>query len=98
MSIAEDLRRDADDALNGGGMYYSGEYLSDITKKVEAIVAENEKLRELVTEQRRLAQMRLTNAVNAYWAGSKTPEQFDALMKVTARVNRLSEELGIEVD
>jgi hypothetical protein len=55
--------------------------------------AETEKLRELVNEQRRLA-----DAIHAYWAGGKTPEQFDALMKATARVNRLSKELGIEVD
>ena len=48
MSIADDLRRDADAALKEAGMYYSGEYLSGIADSVEAIVAENERLREAV--------------------------------------------------
>lgn len=48
MSIADDLRRDADAALKEAGMYYSGEYLSGIADSVEAIVAENAKLRDAV--------------------------------------------------
>ena len=50
MSIAEDLRRDADDALSDGGMYYSGEYLSGIAERVEEVEAKNEKLCEMCSD------------------------------------------------
>lgn len=48
MTIVDELRREAEDALKETGMYYDVKYLSSIAKKVEAIVAENDKLRELV--------------------------------------------------
>ena len=47
MTCAELLRSDAKAAINGGGMYYSGEYLSRIAAVVEGLEAENEMLREL---------------------------------------------------
>ncbi len=66
--------------------------------KVDDLTDENAKLRELVIEQRKLAKMRVDDAVRVYLLGGSTSEQFDALMKATARMNRLSNELGIEVD
>lgn len=52
MSIADELRRDAEAALKEDGMYYSGEYLDGIAKRVEEVEAENAKLRELVETMR----------------------------------------------
>ena len=64
-----------------------------LERENEKLKRENEKMRELVIEYRRLA-----DAIHTYWADGMNQEQFEALMKVTARVNRLSEELGIEAD
>ena len=66
--------------------------LTDLARHVCELEDENAKLRELAVEQRRLA-----DAIHAYWADGMNPEQFDALLRVTSRVNRLSDELGIEV-
>lgn len=46
MNIANKLRLHADDAIKQGGMYYSGDYLSDIADSVKAVVDENDRLRE----------------------------------------------------
>lgn len=62
---------------------------------IRELEAENAKLRELVVEQRKLAQMRLAGTISTYWAGGM-PGQYDALMMTTAKVNRLSKELRIE--
>ena len=64
-----------------------------LERENEKLKADNAKLRELAFEQRRLA-----DAIHAYWADGLNQEQFDALMRVTARVNRLSKELEIEVE
>lgn len=50
MSIADELRRDAEAALKEDGMYYSGEYLDGIAKRVEEVEAENAKLCEIIGE------------------------------------------------
>jgi hypothetical protein len=50
MSIADELRRDAEAALKEYGMFYSGEYLRGIAKRVEEVEAENAKLRELIID------------------------------------------------
>ena len=49
MTHAELLRNHADLATREGGMYYSGEYLSQIAKTAESLEAENAKLRELTS-------------------------------------------------
>ena len=82
MTCAELLRGDAKAAINGGGMYYSGEYLSKIAAAVEGLEAENTKLRELV----RIMHSELVSCEdNGYICGG---HKFDK------RVN----ELGIDVD
>lgn len=48
MTHAELLRNDADLATREDGMYYSGEYLSQIAATAESLELENAKLRELV--------------------------------------------------
>lgn len=50
MSIADELRRDAEAALKEDGMYYSGEYLSGIAEKVETLADEHARLRSLLQE------------------------------------------------
>lgn len=83
MSIADELRRDADAALKEDGMYYSGEYLDGIAKRVEEVEAENAKLREqgarlfdktleLATENAKLRELvrdfaLLTDDVVSHW-------------------------------
>ena len=53
---------------------------------------ENAKLLELAHEQNRL-----TRAVHRYWSCGETFEQFEDLIRATAKVQRLFAELGIEV-
>lgn len=48
MSIADELRRDAEAALKEDGMYYSGKHLSGIAKKVETLADEHARLRSLL--------------------------------------------------
>lgn len=49
MTHAELLRKHADEALREGGMYYSGEYLSNMADVAESLERENAELRELAT-------------------------------------------------
>jgi len=60
---------------------------------IRELEAENAKLRELVT-----AQKLLVDAVHTYWADGMNQEQFNMLMRLTARVDRLCDEIGIGVD
>lgn len=48
MTVAEELRKDADLAIKEGGMYYSGEYLDAIARRAESEQAEKAMLRKLV--------------------------------------------------
>lgn len=47
MTIAEELRQDAELALKDGGMYYSGEYLSGMASRAEK---ENAELRDVCAD------------------------------------------------
>lgn len=94
MSIADELRRDADAALNEGGMYYSGEYLDGIAKRVEEVEAENAKLRELLFSacmHMATRQMVIANSSDQWGCGRCCLEQLDGLRDATR-------ELGIEVE
>jgi len=71
---------------------YIGQYDPTDAFVIE-VKAKNAKLCELVT-----AQKLLVDAVHAYWAGGMNQEQFNVLMKITARVDRLCDEIGIGVD
>jgi hypothetical protein len=98
----ERVKNDAIDKLSLSGsitlataamdMRDAADTIAQLRNTCNDLQRENAKLRELVIEQKRLA-----DAIHAYWAGGKAPEQFDALMRVTARVDCLSKELGIEV-
>ena len=86
MTVAEELRKDADLAIKEGGMYYSGEYLDAIARRAEAEQAENAKLRELVRDALRPKYDDTLRMPPAKW------REYDA------DVLRRARELGIEVD
>ena len=48
MTLAEELQRDADDAKDGGGMYYSGQYLQGYADRAHYLEAYDAMLRELI--------------------------------------------------
>lgn len=50
MTHAELLRKHANLALKEGGMYYSGEYLSNMAEVAESLESENAKLRKLALD------------------------------------------------
>jgi hypothetical protein len=62
MNIANRLRLHADDAIKHGGMYYSGDYLSDIADDVKAVTDENAKLRE--TCERLIQTVRVAESIS----------------------------------
>lgn len=98
MSIADELRRDAEAALKEDGMYYSGEYLDGIAKKVEEVEAENAKLREFVRMMHGLLLEKCEGPHDQYHGKpceSCAEAGTDDCPKVISRQLR---ELGIEVE
>lgn len=99
MSIADELRRDAEAALKEAGMYYSGEYLDGIAKRVEEVEAENAKLREqgarLFDKTLELAteNAKLRGLIRTVWLAG----DFRAFLGVGELEARMRE-LGVEVE
>lgn len=83
MTHAELLRNDADLATREGGMYYSGEYLSQIAAAAESLELENAKLRKLV--------VRMYKSIR--WSDMTS----DSMFSVAHSYEKDMRELGIEV-
>lgn len=97
MSIADELRRDAEAALKGGGIYYSGQHLSGIAERVETLADERAKLRELVNSYADLFEKKaaMNNGHGPYYSG----EDWLVLANdMRIELAKCCGELGIEVE
>ena len=91
MSVYDEMYDCIETARSTDACEYS--VYSEMFDLIAEAETENAKLCELVT-----AQKLLVDAVHTYWADGMNQEQFNMLMRLTARVDRLCDEIGIGVD